>query len=78
MWLCRSLMPVSRRLNFTLTSPLQRSCFLLLVQADWDAWLGISRPYALSVLPEWLKTLKHSAKWQSAVTGLSYRESLDK
>src|SRR5882724_2667603 len=24
--------------NFTLTSPLQRSCFLLLVQVDWDGW----------------------------------------
>ncbi len=24
--------------DFTLTSPPQRSCFLLLVQADWDGW----------------------------------------
>src|SRR6266852_2203799 len=24
--------------SFTLTSPLQRSCFLLLVQVDWDRW----------------------------------------
>src|SRR5258705_6406029 len=26
------------RFNFTLTSPLQRSCFLPLVQVDWDGW----------------------------------------
>jgi hypothetical protein len=30
------------------------------------------------VLPDWQQILKHSAKWQSEVSALSYRESLDK
>ena len=57
--------------------PLRRQIVLRLLDLNHSKNIvlnsrGISRPYAPSDLPNWLKTLKRSADWKSAITGLTH------